>query len=451
MARNAKKLTVADLKGLAKLASEDPSLKKFMADAGQPGLSIQVRNGRVRFLFTYKSPTSGKRRRQHLDDFGAITLHQARDIAQSRRADVAAGIDPLDQAEEVRKRAERAEREAVTVADAVRDYLEDYEARATSDMKGKRSGFYSAKRRLHNSVLTHPVARRRLVDLRKEHLKDLVGSMSDRPVEANRTYTALVSALVRAEKSLPEPCPRLDRKKDLYVERGARIKLTDDQLRALGEVLNEAQETGKVVLLRDNNERSYAIHPSAVFALRFLALTGFRRADLLGHMAKARRNGHEGLRWKHVNLEEAAIYVEDPKSGMPQERTIGKAAVEILRSVMPEDASPDDPVCPGDVAGQPFIGIDRPRRRLWEAAKIEDQVGRRVDLHSLRHSFASIAANLEHGRYVGHVSALLGHGHQRNSITERYIDSDPEALRASADAISGRIADLLGLSLGTTS
>ncbi len=40
-----------------------------------------------------------------------------------------------------------------------------------------------------------------------------------------------------------------------------------------------------------------AVHPSAILAVPFLALTGFRCAELIGHMSKNRRGGREGLRW----------------------------------------------------------------------------------------------------------------------------------------------------------
>jgi hypothetical protein len=42
------------------------------------------------------------------------------------------------------------------------------------------------------------------------------------------------------------------------------------------------------------------------------------------------------------------------------------------------------------------------------------------------------------------VSALLGHGYMRKAITERYIHSNPEALRPAADAIAEAIATNLG-------
>lgn len=439
MPRKADRITKRALDALRRQAEADSSFSKYLIDAGQPGLGVWARRGRVRFVFVYRPPEGGARKRIQIDDYGAITLDQAREIAQQRRAEVAAGLDPHAEAE-ARKR------DNVTVADAVKLYLDDFKARAEGPKKGKLSSYHSAKRRLEQHIVP-PLGRKRLRDLTEAHLRQVHASLAETPVEADRTMTCAGAMLSFAEdEKLASNLPRLE-KKHRYDKEGTRWALTCAELTALGEVLNEAQETGKVVLQRDKKERSYAVHPSAVFALRFLALTGFRRADLLGHMSKKRRNGSEGLRWSHVDLDSAVVYLEDPKSGKPQERIIGKAAVELLRSAMPDDASPDDPVCRGDIPGQPFIGIDRPRRRLWEAAKIEDQVGRKIDLHSLRHSFASIAANLEHGRYVGHVSALLGHGHQKKSITERYIESDTAAMRASADAISKEIAAILGCNL----
>jgi integrase len=88
---------------------------------------------------------------------------------------------------------------------------------------------------------------------------------------------------------------------------------------------------------------------------------------------------------------------------------------------------------------KPYGGVDRARVKLWEASGIEG-----VDLHSLRHTFASVGAHVDGGRYAGHVSALLGHGYQSRAITERYITANPQALRPAADAIAGEVARLMG-------
>ena len=202
-----------------------------------------------------------------------------------------------------------------------------------------------------------------------------------------------------------------------------------DQLQALGEARREAEESGSV-------------HPSALLAIRLFALTGMRRSEVLGHESRARRGELEGLRWGDVQLEAGTITLRDSKTGA-QTRVIGEATIDLLRAALPEDAQAEDPVCPGKVPGRPFVGIDRPRIKLFEAAGLANVPG--VDLHSLRHTFASVGAHVQNGRFAAFVAPLLGHGYQKRSITERYIHSNPEALRPAADAISGTIASTLGL------
>ena len=417
MPRSAEKLTKRSLDALRRKAEADRSFTAYVADAGQPGLYAWARRRRVRFVFAYRPPAGGTRTRLKIDDYGAITLDQARAVAGYLRGKVAAGVDP---------RQERAEeqRSAVTVAEAVEGYLADLRERAESGAKrGKRSGYVTARSRLERHVLPK-LGSLRIRDVTPDHVRRMHRAMSKTPVEANRTLTALSAVFGWADRAerVPagfNPCRHIER----YAETGTRRALTEDELTALGTALHDLEG---------------AVHPSAILAIRFLALTGFRRAELIGHMSKDRRGGREGLRWGDVDLEAGVITLRDSKTGR-QIRVIGKAAVELLREVKPERAEADEPVCPGAVPGQPFIGIDRARRKLWTAAGLEG-----VDLHSLRHSFASIGAHVQSGRFAGHVSALLGHGFQSRAITERYITANPEGLRPAANAIAGEVARLLG-------
>ena len=50
----------------------------------------------MRFVFTYRPPAGGSRTRLKIDDYGAITLDQARSIAGDLRGWVAAGLDAYD-------------------------------------------------------------------------------------------------------------------------------------------------------------------------------------------------------------------------------------------------------------------------------------------------------------------------------------------------------------------
>jgi len=420
MSKPAQKLTKRSLDALRRKAEADPDYTAYVADAGQPGLYAWARRGRVRFVFAYRPPRGGPRRRMKIDEYGAITLDQARTTAQGLRGQVTERIDPQE------ARAEE-ERRSITVAEATARYLEDLRVRAeTGAKRGKRSGYGSAKRRLERHVLPN-LGDLRIRDVTADHVRRLHRGMRATPVEANRTLTAFSAVFGWADRAELVPASfNPTRYIERYAETGTRRALSIAELKALGAALHEAEAEGSV-------------HPSAILAIRFLALTGFRRSELIGHMSKHRRGGREGLRWCDLDLEAGLIYLHDSKTGR-QTRVIGQAAVELLRASKPDGVEDTEPVCPGTIPGQPFIGIDRARKPLWRAAGL---VG--VDLHSLRHTYASTGAHVQSGRYAGHVSALLGHGYQSRAITERYITSNPAALRPAADAIAGEVARLLGL------
>lgn len=440
MARQAKKLTKSTLDSLRRQAQESPEFTEYVADAGQPGLYAWARRGKVGFYFAYRPPAGGRRKRLKIDDYGAITLDQARQIAQQYRGEVAGRKDPQREREEEIRR-------SITLGEMIQRYLDDLKERAEGGAKrGKRSGYASAKNRLERHV-EPKLGNRPLRSISVEQVSRLHRSMKDTPIEANRALTALSAVFGFADRmGISEaqfnPCRHVEK----FEENGERRALTDEELKALGRAMLEAEEKGSVPVMkggkqvkREGKPLRTRIDPTALLAVRLIALTGMRRSELLGHESKARRGEREGLRWDDVDLKAGTIRLRDSKTGA-QTRVIGQAVVNLLEANRLEGFTDDDPVCPGKHPGQPLVGIDRPRIKLFDAAGIAG-----VDLHSLRHTFASVGAHVQNGRYAAFVGPLLGHGYQKRSITERYIHSNPEALRPAADAISESIAKTLGL------
>jgi integrase len=158
-------------------------------------------------------------------------------------------------------------------------------------------------------------------------------------------------------------------------------------------------------------------HPTGLAAIRFLLLTGFRRMEGLGV---------ERL-W--LDKEEGSVRFPDTKSGA-QTRGIGRAAMDLLLG-QPNTASPY--FFPADWGDGHFIGVVRVLDRLCASAKLDD-----VTPHTLRHTFASVAADLGFSELT--IAALLGHA--ARGVTQRYIHID-EALRLAADKVAGEIAATL--------
>ena len=410
MPRAPSKLTKSQLDKLRAQASADPKFVAYVADAGQPGLYAWVRRGRVRFVFYYSPPSGGARRTMAIDDYGAITLEAARAIAGRYRADVASGIDPQVVREEQAK-------DELTVAEAAEGYLADLAERARMGAKRGKKGSHASMKRLLECNVLPKLGGSRLRGLSSDEVRRVHRAMSKTPVEANRSLQALSAVYGWADRAQLVPSgTNPTRYVERFAERGSRRTFTAAELQALGKALHEAEAAGTE-------------HPSAILAIRLLALTGFRRSEVLG----------QALRSRHGDLEGGLVHLRDTKTGA-QTRTIGAAAVELLENARPARPKRDDVVCPGEKDGQPFVGIDKVRLRLWQAAGVQG-----VDLHSLRHTFASIGVHVQNGRFAAHVSALLGHGYQSKAITERYITANPAALRPAADAIAGELARLLGL------
>ena len=90
-------------------------------------------------------------------------------------------------------------------------------------------------------------------------------------------------------------------------------------------------------------------------------------------------------------------------------------------------------VFPADWGDGHFIGVVRVLDRVCARARLEN-----VTPHTLRHTFASIAASLGFSELT--ISGLLGHGPR--GVIQRYVHLDV-ALVIAADQISTEIARLL--------
>ncbi|HWB48647.1 MAG TPA: site-specific integrase [Stellaceae bacterium] len=134
-------------------------------------------------------------------------------------------------------------------------------------------------------------------------------------------------------------------------------------------------------------------------AIRFLLLTGFRRMEGLG------------LKHPWLDEEEGAIRFPDTKTG-PQTRVIGEAAIALLLE-QPKTKSPF--FFPADWGDGHFIGLVRVLDRVCKLAGLAD-----VTPHTLRHTFASLAGNLDFSELT--IAALLGHA--ARGVTQRYVHID---------------------------
>ncbi|MGB9271837.1 MAG: site-specific integrase [Pseudolabrys sp.] len=183
-------------------------------------------------------------------------------------------------------------------------------------------------------------------------------------------------------------------------------RLTDAEYEALGKALREAEAAN--------------IWPPAIAVARFLVVSGWRSGEALA------------LRWDEVDLARRTATLGDTKTGRSM-RPLSHAACDVVRSL----SRSGDLVFPatrgeGDVIMSGF-------KKLWKRIAKLGELPPDVTPHTLRHSFASLAADLGYSEPV--IAALVGH--QGRSMTSRYVHSADAVLLAAADAVANRTTLLM--------
>jgi integrase len=212
---------------------------------------------------------------------------------------------------------------------------------------------------------------------------------------------ALFAFAVRRGLRVDNPVHGVDR--HAYERRQRRV--SDTEYVALGEALRSMPKTA---------------WPTAVAAARFLTLTGWRRGEMLA------------LLWNEVDLTARTARLSDTKTGYSL-RPLSRAACDLLRG-LPKLGELVFPASKG--SDKLMSGFNKVWLRLAAKADLPSD----VTPHILRHSFASVAADLGYSELT--IAALLGH--RKASITSRYAHHADAVLLQAADAVSDRIAQLMG-------
>ncbi len=161
--------------------------------------------------------------------------------------------------------------------------------------------------------------------------------------------------------------------------------------------------------------------PVAVAAIRFLALTGWRRGEAVN------------LQWSDVDRERRMVLLGDTKTGRSV-RPLARAAIGVLEGLPRRPGSPW--VFPASHGSGPLANLPRVFDRARESASL----GREVTPHVLRHSAASLAA--DEGLSEATIAALLGH--RLGTVTSRYTHAADPVLLAAADKVANLVEGLLG-------
>jgi integrase len=364
----------------------------YLWDRELSGFGLKVTPaGRKVYLVQYRlGGRKGRTRRVTIGQHGELTPTFARAEAKRLLGGIAAGRDPA------------AERDKAKAGKSLAVVLEQFMAEhVRPKLKASTAGGYQRVARLY---VLPSLGRRSIGEVTRADIARLHREMSAKPYQANSTLAMLSKFFGWAEKHglRPDgsnPCRHVDKYREGRRERF----LSQAELARLGDALREAAS--------DNSAT-----PWTIAAIRLLMFTGARRNEILT------------LRWEYVSEEHGCLMLPDSKTGRKAIH-LNPPALALLQTIPRREGNPY--VICGEKAGQHLVNLEKPWRRIRNAAKLED-----VRLYDLRHSFASVAAS--GGQSLVVIGKMLGHS--QPATTARYAHLADDPVKAASDAVGRHIA-----------
>ncbi|MEN5300089.1 tyrosine-type recombinase/integrase [Brucella sp. TWI559] len=382
-----------------------------------PGFGVRVFNtGKKSFYVDYYNQ-AGQRKRMSLGGFGKLTVDDARKMARINLSDALRGDDPALE--------RKTRRTSLTVTELCQNYFELAEKGLIIGRRGqpKKKASVDTDRSMVSAHVLPLLGTRLVADLKRADIVKFIRDVSAGKTakakaksgklrgrvqvsggagSATRTVAALGAILTYAvSEGIIEINPTHGVKKPAIGKRDRR--LNPDEYAAFGKALKEAE---------GDETKAW----QGVMSLRLAAYTGCRIGEI------------EKLRWSEVDFENSVLKLEDTKTGKSV-RPLGSPGVELLKGL--ERDPQNEYVFPAKrLENRPYAGLKRFYRALFEASGFDD-----VTPHVLRHSFASVGADL--GFSDSTIGAMLGH--TGGGITSRYTHRLDSVLVAAADKIAQEV------------
>jgi integrase len=347
------------------------------------GLRVLVsKNGRKFFHLRYRFRK--RKRAISIGEFPSVSVQEARARANEFKNMLSLGLDPLMEKDKQSNDitfAEFAEKEYMPFAKINKKTWRDDLSKIKNDM---------------NPAFGH-VLLKALTPKDMQKYQTMVKARNS-PSTSNRHLTVLIRILnlaIQWEFLEQNPCRGLTK----YTEPKKERYLHNDELKRFLTALDEVEQS------------------VSAQAIRFLLFTGLRLSEATH------------LLWENVNFDAGTVLLPITKNGKSRTVILNELAKDVVAKMAEHQRN--EFLFPGRK------GFLTTPRRVFEAVKTRAGI-KKLRLHDLRHTFASLCVNA--GQNLYEVQKLLGHS--SSQMTQRYAHLGDKELRAATESVASQISHI---------
>lgn len=381
------------------------------------GFGLRIQGNSKTWIIMYRNKFN-KQKKMSLGRIQLLTPTEARNVAKQQLANIVAnGSDPVSTKTNYKN--------DITISELCNLYLQE------GTLNKKESTIKNDKSRIERHI--KPLLGNLYIkELSKEHICKMVVDItngktafeakSNKPRGtikvrggksiAKRTLEMLSAILSFAQlKGIIDANPALGIPKPHTQKRNSFLNI--HEISRLGEALQQAEQQ--------------ALCPTiSIEAIKLLLLTGCRKNEILS------------LKWDYIDFDKQCFHFPDTKTGA-QIRAFGIGAKNILEKIKQHSTS--EWVFPSYRGSGHFIGLRKIFCKICELSDNNQQrfIKKGICIHTLRHTFASIGADMNYNELT--IAGLLGH--KLGSVTNRYCHSVDSSLVFAANEISLQIEKAL--------
>lgn len=384
------------------------------------GFGLRIQGKTKSWIIKYRNK-SGQQKMLSLSRVGKITAEEARKMAKTTLADII--INHNDPASEKTNY-----KTLMSISELCDLYLSE------GVLNKKPSTIMNDKSRIerHIKPLIGSIIAK---ELRKEHIDKLIIDIISgktavkKPSGKLRGVINIKGGKAIAKRTLEMLGAILEfAKRRNIITENPTIGIPKPKIQSRKEFLNISDIKNLGLNLIDAQKLNY--NEQAINAIKLLLLTGCRKLEILS------------LKWSYIDFQNQCFRFPDTKTGA-QIRAFGLGAKHLLEYIQASNNS--EWVFPSNTGKGYYTGIPKVFKKicniyplkedLTEDTKQNKRITKDICLHTLRHSFASIGADMNYNELT--IAGLLGH--KLGSVTNRYSHTVDSSLVYAADKISLRI------------